>query len=355
MSLFLDAIAKKPVSRPPIWIMRQAGRYLPEYRALREKHGGFMAMCTNPEIACEITLQPIQRFGFDAAIIFSDILTIPDAMGLGLHFVPGQGPQFERRLDSVASINALGVPDPEECLSYVMDAIRLTKRSLSIPLLGFSGSPWTLAAYMVEGRSNKGFPALINLKNQSPNALHHLLNVLSDAVVLYLKAQVAAGADALMVFDTWGGMLANGEYQTFSLAYLEKIVQSLKADKNTANTPIILFTKGGGAWLEAMTATGCDALGIDWSCDLAEARSRVGGLVALQGNMNPEILRQDDASIVSAANKILAVYGQENKGHAVPSEYDSGYIFNLGHGITPDIAPEKVQLLVETVKNYGQS
>ncbi len=343
MSLFLDAISKRPVSRPPVWIMRQAGRYLPEYRALREKSGGFMSMCQTPEIACEITLQPIRRYGFDAAIIFSDILTIPDAMGLGLRFEPGQGPIFDSPLKNANDIKRLSVPDPESSLGYVMDAIRVTKPELDVPLIGFSGSPWTLAAYMVQGRSVPGFPQLIALKEEQPQLLHILLDLLATSVTSYLEAQISAGVDTVMLFDTWGGLLDKPAYQAFSLSYLAKIVANLKNNPVTAQTPIILFTKGGGEWLEIMVDTGCDALGIDWTCSLARAKARVGGEVALQGNMNPETLKMDDDTIIKETLACLDVYRGE-----------SGYIFNLGHGITPDINPEKVHLLVDTVKSYGQ-
>lgn len=342
--LLLNALAKKPVDRPPIWIMRQAGRYLPEYRKLRQEAGGFMTMCQTPALAAEITLQPIRRFGFDAAIIFSDILTIPDAMGLGLHFVPGKGPQFASPLDSHDAIKRLGVIDPIDELAYVMDAIRQVKPALTVPLIGFSGSPWTLAAYMVEGHSVPGFPKLMALKEESPKVLHHLLQTLAQSVTEYLKAQIEAGADVVKLFDTWGGLLNDQDYQEFSLAPMQQIVASLKSDPKTAKTPIIMFTKGGGAWLEQMAETGVDGLAIDWTCALAEAKRRVGDRVCLQGNLNPAVLKEQDDVIVQKAQSLLAQYKGE-----------SGYIFNLGHGITPDIHPEKVKLLVETVQRYGQS
>ena len=341
--LFLDAIAKKNTPRPPIWIMRQAGRYLPEYRKLREEAGGFMAMCQTPSLAAEITLQPIRRYGFDAAIIFSDILTIPDAMGLGLDFVPGKGPQFASPLQSESDITRLGVIDPMDELDYVMQAIREVKPSLTVPLIGFSGSPWTLAAYMVEGHSVPGFPKLMALKEESPSLLLHLLDVLADSVALYLKAQIEAGADVVKIFDTWGGLLDDDDYQHYSLHAMHRVVSALKSDAKTADTPVILFTKGGGAWLEKMADTGADALAIDWTCSLADAKQRVGDRVCLQGNLNPEVLKQPDDIIVQEAKALMDHYQGE-----------SGYIFNLGHGITPDIDPEKVRILVETVQSYGK-
>lgn len=344
MSLFLDAIAKRPVDRAPIWIMRQAGRYLPEYREIRARAGSFMTLCKTPELACEVTLQPIQRYGFDAAILFSDILTIPDAMGLGLSFETGHGPRFERAIDSVGAIQSLGIPDPQDDLGYVMSAIKLTKSHLSIPLIGFSGSPWTLAAYMVQGEANKAFPKLIALKDEDPKALHQLLDLLAEAVIAYLRAQIESGVDAVMIFDTWGGMLSTPDYKAFSLAYLHRIVAGIQAETaSSVQVPIIVFTKGGGEWLEIMAESGCDMLGIDWHCDLAEAKRRVGARVAVQGNLDPALLTASDDVLVTEIQKCLSVYQGE-----------SGYVFNLGHGITPDIDPEKVKLMVEVVKNYGK-
>jgi len=337
---FLRALWRQPVDRTPIWIMRQAGRYLPEYRRTRERAGNFLTLCQTPELACEVTLQPLQRFDLDAAIIFSDILTIPDAMGLGLSFSEGEGPRFARPIRARRDIDRLGIPDPESDLGYVGEAIRVTIDALGgkVPLIGFSGSPWTLAAYMVEGRSGTDFRTIKRMAFDAPTDMHRLLEILADAVTAYLLAQRDAGANALMLFDTWGGILSQHHYLEFSLAYMQQIVTRLKGVDDVPKVPIILFTKGGGSWLEAMAATGCQALGLDWTEDLGRARERVGGQIALQGNMDPTILESSPQRIREEAEILLQSYGQ-----------GSGHVFNLGHGITPHIDPAHVAALVDAV------
>ncbi|MDR2877195.1 MAG: uroporphyrinogen decarboxylase [Chromatiales bacterium] len=337
---FLRALLRQPVDVTPVWMMRQAGRYLPEYRATRERAGSFMGLCTNPELACEVTLQPLDRYALDAAILFSDILTIPDAMGLGLHFTTGEGPSFARLVRSAADIDALGVPDPERELRYVMDAVRLIRRELHgrVPLIGFSGSPWTLATYMVEGGSSKNFAVIKELMFDNPVLMHRLLGKLADAVADYLNAQIRAGAQAVMLFDTWGGVLTTRDYQEFSLDYMTRIIAALARENDGRRVPVILFTKGGAGWLEAMATSGADALGIDWTIDLAQARSRVGDRVALQGNMDPSMLYAMPARIREEVATILASYGK-----------GSGHVFNLGHGIHPGIDPERVRVYIDAV------
>ena len=336
----LRALLRQPVDVTPIWIMRQAGRYLPEYRATRERAGSFMNLCRTPELACEVTLQPLERFPLDAVILFSDILTVPDAMGLGLHFVEGEGPRFERPVRTPAEINALAAPDPELELGYVMDAVRLIRRELDgrVPLIGFSGSPWTLATYMVEGGSSKEFARVKGLLYDDPATLHRLLGVLADAVAAYLNAQIAAGAQAVMIFDTWGGSLTPAGYREFSLAYMQRIVERLQRESEGRRVPITLFTKGGGQWLEDMAASGCDALGLDWTTDIGAARTRVGERVALQGNLDPTVLYASNERVAAEARKVLASFGK-----------GPGHVFNLGHGIHPQIDPERVAALVEAV------
>lgn len=341
-SIFLKALHKQAIDRTPVWVMRQAGRYLPEYRAVRQQAGDFLSLCKNPELACEVTLQPLRRFSLDAAIVFSDILTIPDAMGLGLYFVEGEGPCFRAPLQSVEAIKALPNPDIKQELSYVMEAIKLIRQSLptNIPLIGFSGSPWTLACYMVEGRSSHDFARLQRLLIEQPLAAKQLLNKLTQSVIDYLIAQAQAGANVLMIFDTWGGMLSTENYFTYSLSCMEKIVREVK--QVCPHTPLILFTKGGGQWLENMAQTGCDALGLDWTCDLGAARARVGKQVALQGNLHPSILLQDPAIIRAEVGRVLEAYGP-----------GSGHIFNLGHGITPDVPPAHLQVMLEAVRELS--
>ena len=336
---FLRALQRQPVDRTPVWMMRQAGRYLPEYRASRAKAGDFMSLCRNPELCCEVTLQPLDRYpGLDTAILFSDILTIPDAMGLGLRFVEGEGPVFDRPLRTAEAIAALPVPDPEGELRYVMDAVRTIRTALGsrCPLIGFAGSPWTLATYMVEGRGGQAFARIKRMRFEAPELLLQLLDKLVESVTLYLEAQAAAGADALMVFDTWGGVLDHAGYQQFSLKPMHRIVSNLKAKYPLL--PVILFTKNGGQQLEAMAATGCDALGLDWTTDMAEARARVGDRVALQGNLDPLCLLAQPAAIRAEVARVLEAYGS---GH--------GHIFNLGHGITPEVNPEHAGAMIEAV------
>jgi uroporphyrinogen decarboxylase len=337
-SLFLRALRRQPVERTPVWIMRQAGRYLPEYRKTREQAGDFLSLCKNPELACEVTLQPLRRFALDAAILFSDILTIPDAMGLGLYFAEGEGPCFTNPVRDVRAIEELSVPDMADSLSYVMDAARLIRKEMpeNLPLIGFSGSPWTLACYMVEGGSSRDYKRILNLVYTEDRAAHILLNKLAISVSQYLKEQIKAGVNAVMIFDTWGGILTPQNYQEFSLRYMHQIVQEVKAEY--PDVPVILFTKGGGQWLEQMVETGCDALGVDWTCDLHSARKRVGDMVALQGNLDPTVLLSSDQCIRKQVENVLASFG-----------YGTGHVFNLGHGITPDVQPERVATMIESV------
>lgn len=342
---FLRALCREPVKQTPVWIMRQAGRYLPEYKKIRKQAGSFMDLCTNPELACEVTLQPLRRFDLDAAILFSDILTIPDAMGLGLYFEAGEGPKFKRTIQSRADVEKLFVPDPEEELGYVMNAVRTIRKNLqgSVPLIGFSGSPWTLATYMVEGGSSKEFSKIKGLLYTDPEALHQLLDIVADSVISYLNAQIAAGAQAVMIFDTWGGALTPAAYQEFSLQYMQKIVSSLTREDDGRKVPVTLFTKGGGTYLEIMAATGADALGLDWTVDIASARARVGDKVALQGNMDPGVLYGSPENIRSEVKTILSDFGNH-----------PGHVFNLGHGIHQHIDPENVKVLVDSVHQYSK-
>jgi uroporphyrinogen decarboxylase len=341
--LLLRALAREPTPRRPMWMMRQAGRYLPEYRATRARAGSFMAMCTNPEFACEVTLQPIERFPLDAAILFSDILTIPHAMNLGLEFEGGEGPKFERPVRSVADVDKLGVPDPGRELRYVIDAVALTRRELRgrVPLIGFAGSPWTVGTYMVEGGGSKTFGRIKRMMYESPALLHRLLDLLARSTILYLNAQIAAGAQAVMLFDTWGGVLTPAQYREFSLRYMEQVVGSLTRESGGRRVPNIVFTKGGGAWLGQIAAIGCDAVGVDWTTDLATARAAVGGRVALQGNLDPSALFAPPDTLRAEATRVLDSYG------AGP-----GHVFNLGHGITPDVDPERVAVLIDAVHGY---
>jgi uroporphyrinogen decarboxylase len=337
---FLRTIWRKSVDATPIWVMRQAGRYLPEYRQVREKAGSFMALCKNPELACQVTLQPLERFPLDAAILFSDILTIPDAMGLGLHFKEGEGPLFERPVQSARDIHALSPPDPELNLRYVLDAVKMIRHELDgkIPLIGFCGSPWTIATYMVEGRANKTFPKIRQMLQEDPKLLHHLLDTLAQSVALHLNAQIQAGAQAVMIFDTWGGMLDTAQYQDFSLRYVQHIITHLRKEHDGQPIPLILFTKEGSQWLELMSETGCQVLGVDGLINLKTARERVGSKVALQGNLNPQILLETPEKIRLEVARVLEEYGA-----------GSGHIFNLGHGITPDVPPDHVAALVDAV------
>lgn len=336
----LRALLRQPVDVTPVWMMRQAGRYLPEYRATRAKAGDFMALCQNPELACEVTLQPLARYSLDAAILFSDILTIPDAMGLGLYFESGEGPKFRKPVRSAADVAALKVPDPHQDLGYVMDAVATIRQALNgaVPLIGFAGSPWTLATYMVEGGSSKDFRRTKAMMFDQPELLHRLLAVLSESVTLYLNAQIAAGAQAVQIFDTWGGVLSPTNYRDFSLHYMEKIVNGLVKESEGRRVPIILFTKNGGSWLEAMANSGADALGLDWTIDIGEARHRVGSQVALQGNMDPSVLYASPQRIRQEVAAILASFGS-----------GSGHVFNLGHGIHQHVDPRKAGVFVDVV------
>ena len=342
---FLRALRREPVDTTPIWIMRQAGRYLPEYRATRERAGSFLALAQTPELACEVTLQPLARFELDAAILFSDILTVPDAMGLGLHFVDGEGPKFARPLRNASDFARLGVPDPETELRYVMDAVRLIRRELDgrVPLIGFAGSPWTLACYMIEGGGSASFARAKALALEDPATMQRLLDTLVEAVAHYLAAQAAAGAQALMLFDTWGGLLAPMMFHEFSLRTLAAIVARLRADPVAGALPLILFSKGANGHLEALADTGCAALGVDWTIDIGEARRRVGARVALQGNLDPAVLAASPEAIRAQARVVIDAFGP-----------GPGHVFNLGHGITPDIDPAHVAVLVDAVHEFGR-
>jgi len=342
---FLRALFRQPVDATPIWIMRQAGRYLPEYLKVREKAGDFITLCSTPELACEVTLQPLARFSLDAAILFSDILTIPDAMGLGLYFNEGEGPRFKNPVRNASTIKKLSVPDPTMELSYVMDAVRLIRRELAgkVPLIGFSGSPWTLATYMVEGGSTKTFSKIKGLMFEQPTLMHNLLDILAKSVTAYLNAQIAAGAQAVMVFDTWGGILSTQNYLDFSLAYMQAIVENLNRDYEGQKIPVILFTKEGNEWLENIANTGCDAMGLDWKLPIGVSRQRVGHKVALQGNMDPCVLYASPTRIREEVSTILSSYGS-----------GTGHIFNLGHGVHPKVNPDHVSVLVDAVHELSQ-
>ena len=346
---FLRALRREPVDRTPVWLMRQAGRYLPEYRATRARAGSFLAMAKNPELACEVTLQPLARFDLDAAILFSDILTIPDAMGLGLHFVDGEGPKFRSPVRDSAAIAKLGVPDMETELRYVMDAVRVIRRELDgkVPLIGFSGSPWTLACYMVEGGGSKDFARIKALALNDPKAMHALLSVNTDAVIAYLSAQRAAGAQALQVFDTWGGVLSPAMYREFSLPYLTRIARELQRGEGDERTPLILFGKGNATHLEALADSGTEGVGVDWLVELGEAARRTQGKVALQGNLDPATLYGSPDAIRSAVRQALDNYRDGNGGSR------EGHVFNLGHGMSPDMNPDHVAALVDEVHAYS--
>jgi len=336
----LDALLQRPVDKTPVWMMRQAGRYLPEYRALREKAGDFMSLCKTPDFACEATLQPLRRFDLDAAILFSDILTIPDAMGLGLYFTSGEGPRFLNPIETENDIKSLPIPHPEKELSYVMDAVSLIRHELkgSVPLIGFSGSPWTLATYMVEGGSSKTFHKIKTMMYQSPALLHILLEKLTTAVIAYLNGQIAVGAQAIMIFDTWGGVLTTPAYFEFSLTYMKKIIENLHKEHEGETIPTILFTKQGNLWLEAIANTGCSAVGLDWSINLDVAKQRIGKEVALQGNMDPGILFGSPENIEKEVGRILKQFGT-----------GEGHVFNLGHGIHQETPIENVEVFIQAV------
>ncbi len=342
--LYLRALARENVERTPVWVMRQAGRYLPEYLAVRAKAGNFMTLCSTPDLACEVTLQPIDRFDLDAAILFSDILTIPDAMGLGLHFETGEGPKFTRPVRTRADVKALSVPDIGTSLRYVTDAVSLIRQELNgrVPLIGFSGSPWTLATYMVEGGGSKDFSKVKGLMFSDPATMHELLDVTARSVVAYLNAQIEAGAQSVMVFDTWGGVLSPAHYREFSLRYMQQIVDGLQREAEGRRVPVVLFTKNAGQWLDQMADTGCDGLGVDWTMDLADARRITGDRVALQGNLDPSTLYGDPASIRSAVQTVLNSYGD-----------GPGHVFNLGHGIHQHVNPEHLGVMVAAVREFS--
>ncbi len=342
---YLRALLRQPTDVTPVWMMRQAGRYLPEYKATRAVAGDFMSLCKNAELACEVTLQPLRRFPLDAAILFSDILTIPDAMGLGLYFEAGEGPRFSSPIQTLADVKKLPIPDPEQELGYVMNAVRTIRKNLQgeVPLIGFSGSPWTLATYMVEGGGSKAFTKVKKMMYAEPAALHLMLEKVAESVTSYLNAQIKAGAQSVMIFDTWGGVLTGRDYLEFSLHYMHKIVDGLIHENEGRRVPVTLFTKGGGQWLEQIADTGCDAIGLDWTTRIDEARQRVGHRVALQGNMDPSILYAQPARIEAEVQTILAQYGQ-----------GSGHVFNLGHGIHLDVPPENAGVFVESVHRFSE-
>jgi uroporphyrinogen decarboxylase len=339
---FLRALQRQPVDRTPVWIMRQAGRYMPEYRAIRNQAGDFLTLCKTPELACQVTMLPLQRFALDAAILFSDILIIPEAMGLGLSFIADEGPKFSKVVSSAADVAKLPDIEPEKDLAYVSSAIRLLVKELAgtVPLIGFAGSPWTVATYMVEGQTSKQFNKIRGLMYQEPLVMHKLLAHMTKQITNALLAQIAAGVNAVMIFDTWGGILADPLYKEFSLGYMSEIVHTIKSV--SPNTPVILFTKNGGRCLIDIAATGCTAIGLDWTADLAAAKLLVGNKVALQGNMDPCVLYASPQKISAEVKSILSQYGT-----------GPGHIFNLGHGIPPDVNPEHVQVMLEAVKNYS--
>lgn len=343
---YLRALLRQPVDYTPVWMMRQAGRYLPEYKEVRAQAGDFMSLCRNTELATEVTIQPLRRFPLDAAILFSDILTIPDAMGLGLYFETGEGPKFERPITCKADVDKIGMPDPEGELKYVMDAVRSIRKELKgeVPLIGFSGSPWTLATYMVEGGSSKAFTKIKKMMFAEPQTLHLLLDKLADSVISYLNAQIAAGAQSVMVFDTWGGVLSPRDYKDFSLQYMAKIVDGLTRHNDGRQVPVTLFTKNGGMWLEDIAATGCDGVGLDWTIDIENAKARLGDKVALQGNMDPSMLYAPVERIEQEVAKILKGYGNSGTGH----------VFNLGHGIHPDVNPEHAGGFINAVHRLSK-
>jgi uroporphyrinogen decarboxylase len=336
----IRALLRQPTPYTPVWLMRQAGRYLPEYNATRARAGDFLSLCKTPALATEVTLQPLARFPLDAAILFSDILTIPDAMGLGLSFAEGEGPRFARPVRDERAIGRLAVPDPHGELRYVVDAVAEIRRALRgrLPLIGFAGSPFTLACYMIEGGSSDDFRTVKQMLYQRPDLLHRLLDVNARAVAAYLNAQIEAGADAVMVFDTWGGTLAHAAYLEFSLAYTTRVVAALLRERDGERVPSIVFTKGGGPWLEAIAACGCDAVGVDWTVSLADARRRVGARVAIQGNLDPLVLLTDPDTVRHEVERTVADFGRA-----------PGHVFNLGHGIVPATPPDNVAALVETV------
>ena len=348
----LRALLRQPTEYTPIWLMRQAGRYLPEYNATRRRAGSFLALAKSPELATEVTLQPVERYPLDAAILFSDILTVPDAMGLGLHFVEGEGPKFERPVRNEADVAALAAPDPDMSLRYVMDAVRSIRIALAgrIPLIGFSGSPWTLACYMVEGGGSEDFRIVKSMLYARPDLLQRLLAVNVRAVTDYLNAQIRAGAQAVMIFDTWGGALTDAAYRAYSLTGMAQVVRGLDRQHEGERVPCIVFTKGGGLWLEDIAATGCDAVGVDWVVDLGQARARIGASCALQGNLDPVVLLAGAKATSEEAKRVLEAFGP-------PWRSDGGvdgHVFNLGHGISQFTDPAVVEALVETVHSHSR-
>ncbi len=343
---FLRALQRQPTPYTPVWIMRQAGRYLPEYNATRKRAGSFLGLAKNPNYATEVTLQPLARFPLDAAILFSDILTVPDAMGLGLYFAEGEGPKFERPLRDEAAIKKLTVPDVGTTLRYVTDAVSQIRRALdgTVPLIGFSGSPYTLACYMIEGGGSADFRRIKTMLYERPDLLHHILDITAQSVIAYLNAQIQAGVQAVMIFDTWGGSLSAAAYQEFSLAYLKRIIAGLTREHDGSRVPSIVFTKGGGLWLEDIAAIGCDAVGLDWTCDIGAARARIGATVALQGNLDPITLFAQPAAIRAQVGQVLASYG-----------HGSGHVFNLGHGVSQFTNPDHVAALVDAVHDLSHA
>lgn len=341
---FLRALLREPVEYTPIWMMRQAGRYLPEYKATRAFAGDFLQLCKNVELATEVTIQPIDRFDLDAAILFSDILTVPDAMGLGLYFAAGEGPKFERPLQTETDINALQVPDMDK-LRYVFDTVASIRKILDgrVPLIGFSGSPFTLACYMIEGGGSKDWRQVKTMLYSRPELLHHILSIMSKAVTEYLNTQIEHGAQAVQIFDTWGGTLSYDAFQKFSLAYIKQIIAGLKREHEGKKIPVIVFTKGGGQWLELLADSGADALGLDWTTDIGHARTKVGDKVALQGNLDPFALFGTPEAIRQEVERILTAYG-----------HGSGHVFNLGHGINQFTNPEHAKLLIDTVHELSR-
>jgi uroporphyrinogen decarboxylase len=344
---FLRALLRQPTDYTPVWLMRQAGRYLPEYRATRARAGSFLGLAKNPDYATEVTLQPIDRYPLDASILFSDILTVPDAMGLGLYFEDGEGPKFERTVRTEEDVARLQVPDMAS-LQYVFDAVTQIRTALNgrVPLIGFSGSPWTLACYMVEGGGSREFHTIKKMLYARPDLMHRILDVTAQAVTQYLNAQIDAGAQAVMIFDSWGGALADGAYQAFSLAYMRKILAGLQREKDGVKIPAIVFTKGGGLWLDEMADIGADALGLDWTVNLGRARALVGDRVALQGNLDPAVLMAGPEQVRAEVEKALASYGNPSSGH--------GHVFNLGHGISQFTPPESVTAMVEAVHSFSR-
>ncbi len=342
---FLRALLRQPTAYTPVWMMRQAGRFLPEYCATRKRAGSFVKLCKSPDMATEVSLQPVERFPLDAAILFSDILTVPDAMGLGLYFAEGEGPKFERPLRDEAAIKALRVPDVGTELKYVTDAVSQIRKALdgSVPLIGFSGSPWTLSCYMVEGGSSDDYARVKTLMYKEPKLMHHILEVTAQSVIAYLNAQIQAGAQAVMIFDSWGGALSHGAYHEFSLPYIQRIVEGLIKEKDGVRIPSIVFTKGGGLWIESIAAIGCDAIGLDWTMDIGVARQKVGDKVALQGNLDPTVLFATPEVIGNEVEKVLTSFG-----------FGSGHVFNLGHGISQFTNPDNAAALVRSVHELSR-